>query len=346
MEFKKERNFIVGYENETTLGKWDILTGQFYGKTDKPVKSIPRCFNYDYIREADNNPYGFAVYIFRNNFGGNSYLTYTSTIAQRLEVLVSLGLHISSVYEITDKAVPKMTKDIVDYLKENFDGCYTYNNVKRYKTEKEYNIKDKPKWWRNIFTQLSDKYPTHYLTSILDRIDHEHARYFWKYHEQVSGELIDIVSHYYDYCMDLYCSVKVTPNVISNFAQIAYLHEQWKNNHYEEILKKNNDKPFLYFENGNYKAFPLLTKEDFHKEAEAQHNCVERWYLDEVFNNKTYIVVVRNIDNLDKSCITCEVTHNGDIKQYLTFANNSVRDIEQIEFRRLYAQHIKENMGE
>lgn len=346
MEFKKERNFIVGYENDNVVGKWDILTGQFYGKTDKPVKSVPRCFAYNYLRDAENNPYGHAVYTYRYNFTNTSYIKYTTTIAKNLEVLTSLGLYTTSVYEIIDKAVPKMTKDVVDYLKENFNGRYTYDIVKRYKTEKQYNINDKPEWWRNIFIQLSDKYPINYLTSILNRIDHEHARYFWKYHERVFGELVDIVSHYYDYCMDLYGSVKVTPNIISNFAQIAYLHEQWKNNHYEEVLKKNNDKPFLYFENGNYKAFPLLTREDFHKEAEAQHNCVERCYLDAVFDNKTYIVVIRNINNLDESCITCEVGHNGTIKQYLTFANNRVTDEEQILFKILYSKHLKENVGE
>lgn len=343
MEFKKERNFIVGYEDGTMLGKWDILTGQFYGKTDKPIKSVPRCFHYDYIR---GDFYGMAVYIFRYNFGNDSYLTYTSTVAKRLEILVSLGLYVDSVYEITEHAVPKMTKDVVDYLKENYNGRYHYEAVKKYKTEKEYNITDKPKWWKQVFTYLVDNYPIDYLSSILNRIDHEHAPYFWKNPEYEIGTISDIVSHYYDYCMDLYGSVKVTPNVLSNFAQIAYLHKQWKDKHYEEVLKKNNDKPFLYFESDNYKAFPLLTREDFHKEAESQHNCVERYYLNEVFENKTYIVVIRNINNPNESCITCEVDHNGSIKQYLTFANNRVTDAEQIAFRCLYQKHIKENMGE
>lgn len=345
MEFKKERNFIVGYEDGTMIGKWDILTGQFYGKTDKPIKSIPRCFNYDYINEADNNPYGYAVYTYRYNFT-NHFLKYTTIIAKRFEILISLGLYITSAYEITDKAVPKMTKDVVDYLKENYGGRYQYEIVQRYKIEKEYNITDKPNWWRMIFTSLSDEYPVQYLTSILNKIEHEHVRYFWKNPDYEMRAIIDMVKHYYDYCMDLYGSVKVTANILSNFAQITYLHEQWKNEHYTEVLKKNNDKPFLYFENGNYKAFPLLTREEFHKEAESQHNCVERAYLDNVFENKTYIVVIRNINNPDKSCITCEVGHNGSIKQYLTFANGRVTDNEQIEFKYLYQKYIKENMGE
>lgn len=346
MEFKKERNFIVGYEDDKAVGKWDILTGQFYGKTDKPVKSVPRCFSYNYINEADNNPYGLAVYIFRDNFGNNSYLTYTPAVAQRLEVLVSLGLHIESVNEITCHSIPKMTKDVVDYLKENYGGCYRHEIVRRYKVEKEYNITDKPDWWRMIFTSLSSKYPVQYLTSILNRIEHEHVRYFWKNPDYQITTIIEMVKHYYNYCMDLYGSVKVTANILSNFTQIAYLHEQWKNEHYAEVLKKNNDKPFLYFENGNYKAFPLLTREDFHQEAESQHNCVERCYLDDVFENQTYIVVIRNINNPDKSCITCEVSHDGSIRQYLTFANGRVTDQEQIEFKYLYQTHIMENMGE
>ena len=52
MELIKERNFVIASECGVVLGKWDILTGNFYGKSGATVRSKPRCFTFDNIRAA------------------------------------------------------------------------------------------------------------------------------------------------------------------------------------------------------------------------------------------------------------------------------------------------------
>ena len=47
MNFVKERNFIVAYYCGEKQGAWDIISGQFIGKSGKPVKSVPSCFTYN-----------------------------------------------------------------------------------------------------------------------------------------------------------------------------------------------------------------------------------------------------------------------------------------------------------
>ena len=138
---------------------------------------------------------------------------------------------------------------------------------------------------------------------------------------------------------NMYGEVKISPNILSNYAQISFLHNEWKNAHYNEVLEKNNNKSFLNFRYGNYFARPLLTREDFHFEGESQHNCVERMYMERVYNNETYIVVVRDINNPNGSLITCEVNHNGKIIQYLATCNRHVYNDELIKFKNMYQAH-------
>ena len=148
------------------------------------------------------------------------------------------------------------------------------------------------------------------------------------------------MSAYYKKCMELYGAVQVKPNLLANYANICYLYEQYKDKTYNEQLVKNNDKPFLYFQFGDYEARPILSREGFHEEGENQSNCVERIYMRKVYEGETYIVTVRKISNPNKSLVTCEVNLNHNIIQYLGFANQRVYDLDLIAFKNAYAEHL------
>lgn len=351
MVYRKERNFIVADDFGTIIGKWDILTGEFYGKSGKVVKNTPSCFTYDNIRACrysdfrTDKIFGDMLYLFRSWISGNR--TYTEAMGKRLEEIISVGLTVDSFSNLT--GTDRLTKEVVNYLKENFHGRYNKDRVKQYLSDKKYKdfLEGKPEYIANLFHLFVDDYPIDYLKSILTRIMNEHAAYMWNSNpSSASSSLSTVIKNYYNYCMDLYGEVKVSPNILSNYAQINYLHGEWKNAHYNEGLMKNNNKPFLYFNNGQYFARPILTREDFHFEGESQHNCVERMYMEKVYNNETYIVVVRDVNDPDHSLITCEVNHNGNIRQYLAKCNSRVTNKAMLDFKQLYQEHIKETMGE
>lgn len=115
---------------------------------------------------------------------------------------------------------------------------------------------------------------------------------------------------------------------------------------YDKIaLEKNQLKhKALAFENDFFEVVIPTTEEQFKKEANAQHNCVYSAYYPRVIDGKTNVVFIRRKDDIDTSYITCEV-ENGRIRQYLAKHNNSVRDSLAIEFKILYAEHLKEWWG-
>ena len=130
---------------------------------------------------------------------------------------------------------------------------------------------------------------------------------------------------------------------MTKYAVLKYLEKEYRNAHYNEELAKYNDKKWLYYENDTFVVKPLLTKEDFHNEGEAQRNCVERLYMEKVYKGHTHVVTVRRKTDPDKSYITCEVTNNGLIYQYLAFGNSTPKDAAATSFKKEYQQHLKAN---
>ena len=64
----------------------------------------------------------------------------------------------------------------------------------------------------------------------------------------------------------------------------------------------------------------------------------------DVVNHKTNVVFIRKKDNVEKSHITCEISNNGNIRQYLLAYNQRVEaNTPEREFYYKYAEWLKEN---
>ena len=102
----------------------------------------------------------------------------------------------------------------------------------------------------------------------------------------------------------------------------------------------------LSFEYGDYKVIIPTLKSQFKEEAEMQDNCVFRLYLPRVLENRTHIVFIRHKDKPTKSVVTCEVSTDGDIVQFLLRHNNWVSQNQHPDlwaFQQAYQTHIKNN---
>lgn len=346
MEYKKERNFIVAYEDDVMLGKWDIITGNFYGKKNNRVASVPHAFTFDQLSQwgmsHDSGYYAGCVRVYRNQ---RKYINpYNGAL---YEQVISLKLKFDSLYVFQEDASNiSLTKDVVEYLKQEHNGYFKCSYVRRYLFEKQYknflvNLSDSSK---KIFVDLCNTLPFEYLKAMLNRMEKEHVIEYGDKNYNFSGK--QLICNYYNMCIDMYGTVKVEPNIVSNYIQICYLYNRYKEANYNDILKKHNNKKFLYFENNDFIAFPLLSKNDFHKEAEAQHNCVERMYMEKVANNETYITVIRQKNNPKASYITCEVTPDGVIRQYLLSCNRSPVNTPALQFKADYQNYIYQHLKE
>ena len=352
MDFRKERNFIVAYEFDTMQGKWDITTGQFIGKSGKPVKSIPRAFVYSNLpsyRRAGQE-LGYIIRMYREWLSDSWHnYHYTEQRGARLEQLISLNLYPSGFSDLDDTAT--LDKPLVSYLIENCNGCYSANRVRRYLNEKKYAalLEDKPEWYQDVFNHLmvngNESLPYDYVKNMLNRCMNEKVNYFFKSQSDTVSRLIVILQDYYRICNALYDSVKINPNVLSNMGHLYALEKEWKDRNYNEVLNTNNNCPWLYYEDETYIIRPILTREGFHAEGESQHNCVERLYMEKVYEGKTHVVTVRKKANPNKSYITCEVSNDGTIWQYLLACNSRPRNDADIALKQAYAEHIKREMA-
>ena len=113
--------------------------------------------------------------------------------------------------------------------------------------------------------------------------------------------------------------------------------EKDKNDHL--LLKQNQDKKELFFENEHYKVIIPTTKNEFKEEANAQSNCVYRLYLSKVIDGSTNIVFIRDKTDLEHSLITCEVK-DGRIVQFLKRFNSSNLTYSESLFKEEYQQHL------
>ena len=341
MEYKKERNFVVAYNNDRMCGKWDFTTGQFYGISGKPVKGVPSAFTYNNLPfMRDGNIIGGAVRFYREYVAWNEQ--YTPARAQRLEALISVGLYPAH-YNVLDDTAP-LTKNLVDYVKTHYHGEYTRYSVANYLFEEQYKkeLENLPNVARSLVRSFveNENLPIEYVLKIMSRLNLEHM--FEK--SVYNCNLIDdIVENYYEWSMDLYGEVKVTPHIVSRYYELMYLHDGWKTANWDKLIKENNDLPCLYYENDTYLIRPLLSRADFHAEGEAQGNCVEHMYMERVIDGRTNVVVIRAKNDPDASLVTCEVNTKNrayPINQYLARFNRKVTDLSLIQLRREYEAHL------
>lgn len=351
MEYRKERNFMVAYDEKGNIrGKWDILTNTFIGMKGNPVKNAPVAFSLNklympgYLHSAMQFIHDWFV---RPSWGAN---TYTNEIANRIEQLLSLQLYIYSGYGTisflqNDKTA--LTKDLVEFIRTNANGFYSRSAVLRYqfmKKNKDFLNKideQHQRWAIDILEhEFNEKISEDFIKGMIMRGIHEKV-----FHQYSSYNFSQVIKNWYHYCVVLGYKVEVKHNIITNYIILEYLYEEDKAKNCDKHLMEFNNLPWLYFENDDYIVRPLLTTEEFHNEAEYQHNCVERMYMERVAEGTTHVVAIRKKSAPDTPYITCEVTNSGRINQYLLKCNNHPDDAEDRNFHIVYQQHLNASLS-
>ena len=343
MDLMKERNIIYAYERGEKLGGWNITTGEFIGKSGKVVKSNPSCFVMRNLYNFHTDLLSGAIRFYRDYF--QKYRAYTPERGNRLEQMISVGIH-PSFWADLDSTEP-LTKDLVDWIKDKKNGVYDSSAVAEYLATKTYRSKlqDNPPAWamKVIGRMIEEKVPSTYFIPAVRRAIHENWDYLIREDYRKEIDIFYLLFDYYKQSMAMWSKVEVKPNLLTAICTVRKLHKEYIDQHNDELLKLHNDLPWLYFENDNYVVRPLLSKKEFHKEAVAQHNCVESMYMSEVRDGKTHVVTIRHKNTPDMSYITCEVTNKGTIMQYYLSFNQHPKKEEDVTFKEIYELHLKSN---
>lgn len=349
MRYVKERNFIVAYdENDNLRGKWDIIHNSYMGVRGQPIKSAPAAFKCERQNEMPDYISHVFQLIAMNNQRFNPY---TIEVGMRLEQIISLGLIVKPDYSTWDflhEDTTSLNKDVVQFLNAYYDGVYNSVAIANYQFGQKYNTLlnkcgEQRLWALDALRQLdkhSQEIPQFFIEGMILRGIHEKV-----FEEYSYGSYARLVLDWYSMITLLGDTLEVKHNIISNYVILKYIYRQYKNSHYDDVLDKNNNLPWLYYENDEYIVRPLCTRKEFHEEATHQQNCVERLYMEAVYNGNTHVVVVRKKSRPERSYITCEVTNDGKIWQYLYRFNRQANNPADVEFRAEYSAHLRSSLS-
>lgn len=343
MEYRKEKFYMVAYDGDKMKAKWNILDNTYLGMKNQPIKQKPAAFHMNHLSSYLNN--------FMNLISEFSYAGPYHDRAPRIEQLLSLGLGVNVGYTTwkflaADKT--PLTKELVNFIRTHYDNIYSSRSINHYKFYKEHQAflnrcTDNLSWAIDVYDHgyYSESLPKSFLETMI--IYGINERIFNRLN---SSEFAHYLYNWYDMCTYLGYEVKPTHNILTNYNILEYQYNEYKQAHYNDNLKTHNDMAWLYFENDNYIIRPLLTREEFHQEAEAQSNCVERLYMERVADGMTHVVVVRKKKSPNASYITCEVTNDRCINQFLYSHNRHVNRNEDIDLKREYRQHLESSLSE
>ena len=346
MEYRKEKHYIVAQEGDKTW-KWDFLTNTFIGVKGQVLRSTAAPFTLKVMDQGImNTNLQNAYLLIRQNV--SSHQPFIPQCGKRLEEVVSVGLDIAMswrTYNFLATDTTKLNKECVNFINEHYNGVYSSDSIRAYKIRKTFNnifIKypEHEVWLQNVFNNTSD-IDADFVGSMAERGIHE--KVFAIYSGSSFGHL---VNEWYRMSTNIGEKPEAKHNILTNYAILNWLHEEREKAHLNDTIKTNNDLAWLYYSTDEYIIRPLLSTEDFHKEAEAQHNCVERMYMNRVANGTTHVVVVRKKSDPDASFITCEVTNDRRINQYLYKFNQHVHfDDPLSDLRDEYQRHLYSSLS-
>ena len=342
---KKERNFIVVYNSkEEYLAKFDILNCLYYDKDNQVSDLKPRALYKNNLQDCALSR-ALDMYLDFMRKGREITNYFSEQRAQRFEQFISLGL-VPTYIDALDTNF-SLKKGFVEFCVNNYNGNCCTEIFERYNLFNTYG-----KAFSELESEYSDLFAKMYAPNdeetnkiILQLLHICQKEYVLQpdpdgyYYSSVS--VANRIKTYISMQRAMYGKVLIKPNFLTNYNITLKLYNDYMQEHYNDVLKANNNKPYLYFENDAFIVYPLLSREQFHEEAENQHNCVERIYMERVARGETNIVVVRRKSNPDQSYITCEVSLNHDILQYLTVCNHYVKEENALAFQNLYQAHLK-----
>ena len=96
------------------------------------------------------------------------------------------------------------------------------------------------------------------------------------------------------------------------------------------------------FSYGNYEIVIPQTPQDIVREGAEMHHCVGG-YVNDIVQNKTYIVFVRNKSDLTVPYITAQVKLNGELGQYYLAYDRYISLEEDKEFKNAFQEHLRAN---
>lgn len=350
-------NFLANGKNKPYV--FDINTGVLYSLQSKPLKNLPPKFR-TCLDECDGKGNDMVLalmremvecpYYFQNGwkFSLSMFTNYTNLlmIADKLN---SLGYKYHNRLDVDKNNLVTIEKNFKMFVKYyNEDNSLTiYSFIQECYPSiwaKEHNIEINEIFTLNFIKYLLKRnYTDLQLNYIITTICRGACYYYINDDESFEyWYLIPKFDEYFEMCEKL--NIPYEKDFFRGYINAKRMYLVAKTEIDNKAIIDNYKGLNLFYEDENFTVIIPQSTEDFKDEATQQHNCVYSCYLKEVVTHKTNVVFIRRKDNIEKSHITCEVSNNGKIKQYLLSCNRTVKaDTLEREFYYKYAEWLKEN---
>lgn len=365
MEFTVTRNKnLINFlaEGKEQPYVFDINTGILYSLKSKPLKNFPSglkaCIN-------DNSKFDFVLYVMAlmldRNYNFKEDWGWKLADYQACASLLSTADKMNSLsykparndYWQIDKrsltVIGDNFKDFVEYL-TNCENDESEPSVQSFMYEYypaiwarkngiEINEVITPDVVREIMRYNFNAEQTEYLIKTFRR---GIPYFFMTDNGQIRMyDYLSTFQRYMRYCEEL--EIKYDKDFFRGVALANRAYQTHKaeidNKKIVEHLSKHN----FNFEDDKFTVVVPQTSNDFKTEAFHQNNCVYNLYLPKVVEGRTNVVFIRKKSNPTKPYITCEVTRNGNIYQYLLANNNSVKkDTDEYAFKLAFQNWLNE----
>lgn len=262
-----------------------------------------------------------------------------------------------ALYSLSDKSI----KTFVQWYKAlPQDGCAYISSFLDYYNELEL-AKNYP-----FLKDITDKKELEYIKALLNldsfkrasKIEQDTMIYYYitrgmykipLYEEKVFGKYrtnreLGIIFEYIRLCKDMDKTPQKEKDFYREYKDTLTTYYLSKEKYDIKAMYDNYEKQrkAFAFSYGNYEIVVPQTPQDIVREGAEMHHCVGS-YVNDVVQNKTYIVFVRNKENLTVPYITAQVKLNGELGQYYLAYDQRISSVEDHEFRNAFQEHLKAN---
>lgn len=337
---------------------FDINTGVLYSLQSKPLKNLPPKMK-TCLYECKTNDMIFALmykiidtpYNYGNGWNFNiSLFTTHAELFKIADKLNSLGYQYKNYSDISARNLTIINEHFKTFVKLFNENDKT--RIEDFVEEtypllwaKEHNIEVNEIFTLDFIKRLLGG---HFTTEQINYIVRCVCRGVGYYFMDTNVErldywtMLDRFKKYFDICSKMNLSYE--KDFFRGYINANRMYQTYKLHLDNEAIADNYKNRKLYFEDDNFIVMIPQTVDDFYNEATQQSNCVYSCYMREVVNHKTNVVFIRRKSNMEKSHITCEVSNNGNIRQYLLKHNQRVEaNTPEREFYYKYAEWLKEN---
>lgn len=327
---RKEKNLFYFTTKEANKEYClDLNTGIFYGLRGKPISTFPSANALNRIK--GNYASNVTNYLY---FSKWHCYTIEPSHLRVADTLDSLNVKVSF-WDIRIIGKVENIKYFLNYREDNkgFNSFTTYLSVILF--DKKYPqyasiVSDADKNnMMNIAIKDDIKFYVYYLyTAKLSE--------FMSYYDAMRR-----IENYLGWCR----AMEKTPTTTANFIR-EYVETKNAYNAYKEVydLKRFESnyakrKASFEFSYGDYTVVTPPCPTDLIREGNEMHHCVGG-YVDDIIKGSTYIVYIRNKNDLTTPYITCQVYPDGKLGQYYLAYDRNISEPEDIAFKKAFAEHL------